>query len=152
MSNVLKAIKRHKLLFAVGLLVIAVLAVVVFYKPSPGETMVASGVISMSANSVTDSFSYSGAGVNQSMAVGCNVPASMKIICQNLENTGTITVYINDQNYATGTITGTEEALLSSGCGCSTVCICEIKVGDNTIRISSDDFVGQLKYEIYVKS
>lgn len=61
-------------------------------------------------------------------------------------------MYINDKSYATGSATDTGEIMLSSGCGCSTVCICEIKVGENTIRISSDDFVGQLKYEIYVKS
>ena len=152
MSNVPGAIRRHKLLFAVGLLVIAVFVVVVFYKPSPGEKMVASGVVSISANSVTDSFSYSGAGVNESMALGCNIPSSMKIICQSLGDTGTITVYINDQNYATGTISDTGDVMLSSGCGCSTVCICEIKVGENTIKISSDDFEGQLGYEIYVKS
>jgi len=148
----MRTIKRHKLLFAVGLLVIAVFVVVVFYKPSPGEKMVASGVVSISANSVTDLFSYSGVGVNQSMAAGCNIPASMKIICQSLGDTGTITVYINDQNYATGTISDTGDVMLSSGCGCSTVCICEIKVGENTIKISSDDFEGQLGYEIYVKS
>ncbi len=86
------------------------------------------------------------------MALGCSIPASMKIISQTVENTGTITVYINDQNYATGTITETGDVLLSSGCGCSTVCICEIEVGENTIRISSDDFEGELQYEIYVAS
>jgi len=152
MSKILGTIRQHKLLFAVGLLVIAVVVVVVFYKPGGGEKMVASGVISISANSVTDLFSYSGVGVNQSMDVGCNIPASMMIICQSLVNEGTITVYINDENYATGTIADAGEVMLSSGCGCSTVCICEIKVGENTIRISSDDFTGQLKYEIYVKS
>ncbi len=76
----------------------------------------------------------------------------MKIICQSLVNEGTITVYINDESYATGTVADKGDVMLSSGCGCSTVCICEIKVGENTIRISSDDFEGQLKYEIYVKS
>jgi len=152
MSSALGTFRRHKLLFVVGLLVIAVVVVVVFYKPGGGEEKVASGVLSVSANSVADSFSYSGAGVNQSMDVGCNVPASMKIICQSLVHDGTITVYINDQNYATGTINDTGEVMLSSGCGCSTVCICEIKVGENTIRISSNDFSGEIEYEIYVKT
>lgn len=149
---ILEPIRRHKLLFAVGIIIIAALIFVVFYKPSGGEQMVASGALSVSANSVTDSFSYSGAGVNESMALGCSIPASMKIISQTVENTGTITVYINDQNYATGTITETGDVLLSSGCGCSTVCICEIEVGENTIRISSDNFEGELQYEIYVAS
>lgn len=152
MSNALRTISRHKLLFAVGILVIAILVAIFLYMPKSGESMVASGALSVSTNSATDSFSYSGTSVNQSMEVGCNIPASMKIICQSLENQGTITVYINDQNYATGTVTDTGEVMLSSGCGCSTVCICEIKIGNNTIRTSSSDFVGQLKYEIYVKS
>lgn len=152
MSSVIRTLGRHKLLFAVGLLVVSVLVAVIFYLPRSGEKMVASGVVSVAANSMSDSFSYTGASVNQSMQTGCNLPASMKIICQSLTNEGTITVYINDQSYATGTISNTGEILLSSGCGCSTVCICEIKVGENTIRISSDNFAGKLKYEIYVKS
>ena len=145
-------IKRHKLLFIVSILVIAALAAVILYIPRSGEKMIANGTVSISANSETEPFSYGGVNVNQSMTTGCSIPASMKIKCESLTNTGTITVYINDQNYATGTITSTGEVTLSSGCGCSTVCICEIKVGDNTIKLSSNDFAGQLKYEIYVKS
>lgn len=131
---------------------IVILVAIFLYLPRSGERMVASGILSVSANPPSDSFSYSGTSVNQSMEIGCNIPASMKIICQSFENQGAITVYINDQSYATGTVTGTGEVMLSSGCGCSTVCICEIKIGDNTIRVSSSDLIGQLKYEIYVKS
>ena len=152
MSNAFKTLRRHKLLFAVGLIVIVALVAILIYSQSAGEKLVAGGTLHISANSATDSFIYSGATVNQSMTLGCNVPASMKILCQSLANSGTITVYINDESYATGTVAGTGEVLLSSGCGCSTVCICEIKVGENTIKISSSNFAGELKYEIYVKS
>ncbi len=152
MPSALGTIKRHKLLIAVGIIVVAVIGVLVFYRPPAGETMVASGTLQIAAGWATDSFNYAGTSVNQSMEVGCNIPASMKIICQNLENAGTITVYINDESYATGNVAEAGEIMLSSGCGCSTVCICEIKIGANTIRITSDDFAGQLKYEIYVKS
>lgn len=151
MSGALRTIRRHKLLFVIGIFVIVALVAFVFYKLGGGEKMIANGSISISANSMSNLFSYSGSSVSQNMSTGCNVPASMKIICQTLTNSGTITVYINDKSYATGTVTGTGEVMLSSGCGCSTVCVCEIKVGENTIKISSNDFVGQLKYEIYVK-
>ena len=152
-SPLLRTVKRHKLLLTVGILVIAVVVLVIFYLPSDGEKMVASGVIQLNdENSDSDYFSYSGVGINQDMALGCSIPASMKIICQSVANDGTITVRINDEAYAHGTITDTGEVMLSSGCGCSTVCICEIKVGENTIIISSEDFRGQVKYEIYVKN
>jgi hypothetical protein len=143
---------RHKLLFTVGVLLVVVLLALLVYLPRGGEKLVASGVLSVSKNSAADSFSYTGVSVNQSMDVGCNIPASMKIICQDLSDEGSINVYINDESYATGTVEGEGEVLLSSGCGCSTVCICEIKIGDNNIRIASSDFAGQIKYEIYVKS
>jgi len=152
LAKTFRTIGRHKLLLVVGILIIAALMVFLFYKPGGGEKMVASGVISVSANSMTDLFSYSGSSVNQNMTTGCNVPASMKIICQTMVNSGAITVYINDKSYATGPVAATGDVMLSSGCGCSTVCICEIKIGENTIKISSNEFVGQLKYEIYVKS
>jgi hypothetical protein len=152
MPDIIRTVKRHRLLFSVGLIVIAVLVAVILYMPRSVDKMVASGVVSISANSATYSFSYSGASVNQSMSVGCTLPASMKITCQSLNHTGIITVYINDKSYATGTAANTGEVVLSSGCGCSTVCICEIRVGENTIRVSSDNFAGQLKYEIYVKT
>lgn len=149
--SVISWIRRHKLLFVVGVLVVAVLVAAVFYLPRSGERLVATGTFSISANSMFNSFSYAGTSVNQSMQIGCSIPASMKIVCESLTRTGTIAVFINDQNYATGTITGTGEVMLSSGCGCSTVCICEIEIGDNTIKISSSDFAGQLKYEIYAR-
>lgn len=150
--NAFTILSHHKLLLVVGLIVVAALVAVVFYKPGSKEEAVASGTFSVSSNAVIAAFDYSGGSINQSMTVGCSVPASMKITCQDLANQGSITVYINDRSYATGTISGLGEVALSSGCGCSTVCICEIKVGENTIKISSDAFVGQLKYEIYVKS
>jgi hypothetical protein len=152
MPDIVRAARRHKLLFAVGLLVIVALVAIIFYMPRGGEKMVANGTFSVSDNSVSDTFGYNGSSVNQSMALGCSLPASMKIICQSLTRTGNITVYINDEGYATGIVSDAGDVMLSSGCGCSTVCICEIKVGQNIIKISSSGFAGQLKYEIYVKS
>lgn len=152
MSKIYKTISHHKLLLIVGLIVIVIFVAVIFYAPQSEEKVVASGILAISKDAAATLFSYSGTGVNQSMDAACNIPASMKITCQSFANQGAITVYINDESYATGTVTSTGEVALSSGCGCSTVCICEIKIGENNIKISSNNFVGQLMYEIYVKS
>lgn len=134
-------------------MITAAILVVVLYRPNGGETLVATEILTVPANSdVTDSFSYAGSAVNQSMATGCNIPASMKIIAESITSTGDVSIYINDQLYATGTISDTGEVMLTSGCGCSTVCICEIRIGDNTIKITSQGFEGQVEYEIYAKT
>jgi len=153
LSKTTNTLERHKLLIIVGILVIAAVLVAVLYRPSGGETLVASKTLTVPVNSdATDSFSYAGTAVNQSMATGCDIPASMKIVAESITSTGDVSIYINDQLYATGTISDTGEVMLTSGCGCSTVCICEIRIGDNTIRITSQGFEGQTKYEIYVKT
>jgi len=153
LAKTINTLERHKLLIVVGIVVIAAVLVVVLYRPGGGETLVATKTLTVPANSdVTDSFSYTGTAVNQSMATGCNIPASMKIIAESITSTGDVSIYINNQLYATGTISDTGEVMLTSGCGCSTVCICEIKIGSNAIKITSQGFEGQTKYEIYVKT
>jgi len=152
MSSAFRFAKRHKLLVIVGTIVLIVIIGIVFYTSSPKETLVAQNNLTLAANqSTTDTFTYSGSTVNQSMTTGCNVPASLKINVQSLASAGTIKVYINDKLYAEGTISNTGDAMLSSGCGCSTVCVCEIKVGSNVIQIESNSFSGQVRYEVYVK-
>ena len=154
MPSVSRWIRRHKLLM---ILVSVIIVLVVIFMSStligPEEALVASKTLSVpAAQNATDTFTYTGSEVNQSMAAGCNVPASMKLYAQSVTSTGTVEVYINDVEYATGTISDTGEVMLTSGCGCSTVCICEIQIGDNTIKIASQGFEGEVKYEIYVKS
>lgn len=153
MSSVLRFAKRHKLLVIVGTIVIVAAIWLGIFMSSPKETLVAQDNLTIAAGqSATDNFTYSGSTVNQSMTTGCSVPASLKIDVQSLAASGAIEVYINDNLYAEGNISGTGEAMLSSGCGCSTTCVCEIQVGDNIIKVTSNGFSGQLKYEVYVKS
>ena len=85
------------------------------------------------------------------MNTGCTIPASIKINTISCINSGNIEVYINKNNYATGLISKPGYALLSSGCGCSTVCICEIKTGENILSIISKGFEGEIEFEISVK-
>lgn len=152
MSSALRFAKRHKLLVIVGTVVLIAIIGIAFYATSPKETLVAQNNLTLAANqSATDTFTYSGSTVNQSMTTGCNVPASLKINVQSITSSGDVQIYINDKLYATGTISDTGEAMLTSGCGCSTVCVCEIKVGNNDIKIESDSFSGQVRYEVYVK-
>jgi len=152
MSSILRFIQRHRLLVIVGTVVLIVIIGLAFYTSTPKETLVAESNLTLAADqSATDTFTYSGSAVNQSMTTGCSVPASLRIDVQSLTSSGTIEVYINDELYATGTISNTGEAMLSSGCGCSTTCVCEIKVGDNVIKVVSDNFSGQLTYQVYVK-
>jgi len=152
MSSVLRLVRHHKLLMIVGTIVLVVIISLALYTSSPKETLVAQNNLTLAPNqSATDTFTYSGSTVNQSMTTGCSVPASLKIHVQSLTSSGTVEIYINDKLYATGTISDIGEAMLSSGCGCSTVCVCEIKVGTNAIKIESDSFSGQVRYEVYVK-
>lgn len=152
MSSILHLVRRHRLLVIVGAIVLFALIWFVFYRPEPSETLVAQNNLTLAASqSTADRFTYSGSIVNQSMTAGCKVPASLKINVQSLTTEGAIKVFINDKLYAEGTISGTGEAVLSSGCGCSTLCVCEIIVGDNVIKVLSSGFSGQVRYEIYVK-
>jgi len=151
--SALKWIKRHKLLVAISVIIIIVIIGFGLLKSGGREILVASKSLPISANQDSmDTFTYTGSSVNQSMQTGCSVPASMKLYAQNVTSTGSVDIYLNNQLYASGTISDEGEVMLSSGCGCSTVCICEIKIGDNTIKIASQGFEGQVKYEIYVKS
>ena len=153
MPSISRWIRRHKL-FTILISVIIVLVVIfAFYQPiGPKGVLVANKTLSVpAAQNATDSFTYTGSAVNQSMTTGCNVPASMKLYAQSVTSTGTVEIYLNDVEYASGTISDTGEVMLTSGCGCSTVCICEIQIGDNTIKIASQGFEGEVKYEIYVR-
>lgn len=115
---------RHKLLVIVGAITLIAIVGLAFYTSIPKETLVAQESLTLAANqSATDKFTYSGSTVNQSMATGCNVPASLKINVQSISSSGAVQIYINDKLYATGTVLNTGEAMLSSGCGCSTVCV-----------------------------
>jgi hypothetical protein len=151
MSKALKGFRRHKLLLIVGILLIAVVVGLLFYMPS-SDKEVASGVLQVSGSTASNSFNYNGTSVNQNMTGTCSIPASIRINCQNIASQGSVRILINDEAYATGTISGTGAVELSSSCGCSTVCICKINVGNNNVTFATTDFKGQLEYKIYVKS
>lgn len=154
MPTISRWIRRHKLLTILSAIIIVLVVIFTFSTTiGPKEVLVASKTILVpAAQNATDTFTHTGSAVNESMITGCNVPASMKLYTQSVTSTGDVNIYINDVLYATGTISDTGYVKLTSGCGCSTVCICEIKIGDNTIEIVSQGFEGEVKYEIYVKS
>jgi hypothetical protein len=118
-------LKQYKLLFAISGIIVIVFFLLIFYSSDQGsakETAI-EGTMEISANPVFNSFNYTGNTVNANMEVGCSLPASMTIQCVSFTKNGTISVFINDQCYATGTVTGTGDIMLYSGCGCSTVCM-----------------------------
>lgn len=154
MSNALRAIrglKHHKLLLLVGVTTVTLLASAL-YNPGQEQNLVTSNVITISETkqTVEDSFSYQGSRIYQEMPI-CDIPASMRLITQSVNKEGYVEIYLNDQLFATGAISSEGEAYLSSGCGCSTICICEIEAGDNTLKIVSQGFEGIVKYEIFLE-
>jgi hypothetical protein len=119
----------------------------------PKELLVASGTLSIQKmQNATKSFNYEGSQVSTSMDVECNIPATISLNVLRVDSEGAVFLYINDFNYASGTISVVGIVELTSGCGCSTVCICEIQAGENSLKIVSQGFEGEIKYEIYVKS
>ncbi len=118
----------------------------------PRESLVASGTLSVSSDkSITNTFDYHGSSISQSMSQGCSVPATFKLNTLEITKAGKLSIYLNDLYVGYAEITKTGEVAIVSGCGCSTSCICEIRVGDNVIKFVSQGFSGQVKYEVYVK-
>ena len=130
----------------------AVLGVILFLASTPKEILVASRVVVIPLNqNATETFSHTGASVSQEMSTGCYVPATMKLTATKMTKAGRLLIYINDFYVGYADITSTGQVAISSGCGCSTTCICEILIGDNVIRFVSQGFSGEVKYEVYVK-
>lgn len=120
--------------------------------PTSNETLVVSRSLSIREGAeAADSFTYSAPGINVEMAAGCNVPATFKLQITSIRSRGRLRIYINDFYVGYADITSTGEAMITSGCGCGTSCICTIKSGQNTVKFSGEGFVGEIRYEIYVK-
>jgi len=120
--------------------------------PTYSESLVVSRSVSIQGRSeVADAFTYSAQGISADMATGCNIPAAFKLEVTQMRSRGKIRIYINDFYVGYADITSTGKASITSGCGCSTSCICTIRTGQNTVRLVSDGFSGEMKYEVYVK-
>ena len=85
------------------------------------------------------------------MDIECNIPATIPLDILRADLEGTVELYINDIKYTSGVVSVVGTLELTSGCGCSTICICEIQSGQNSLKVASQGFEGEIKYEIYVK-
>jgi len=120
--------------------------------PTSSESLVASKNVSIREGSeLAEVFTYSAPGISADMASGCNIPASFKLQVTSIRVRGRLRIYINDFYVGYADITTSGEAMIASGCGCSTSCICQIRAGQNTVRFVSEGFSGDIKYEVYVK-
>ena len=120
--------------------------------PASSETLVVSRSLSVREGSdVKDAFTYSAAGISADMAAGCNIPASFKLQIVQMGSRGRLRIYINDFYVGYADITSTGQAMITSGCGCATSCICKIQTGQNVVRFTSEGFSGEIRYEVYVK-
>ncbi len=149
--------RKEKQAIAVGASILFIASLAIYLNSLNGVTQtierkVATGKMKLiKTGNMTQTFTYENSTVSADMIVECVIPASIKINTLTMTTPGNIEIYINENNYATGIITKTGYAQLASGCGCSTVCICEIKSGENVLTIVSRDFEGEIEYEISVK-
>jgi len=147
----LKGTRGKFLAFLIFIAFFIFVGVILLQRSSP-DVVVASRVVSIPANEQTaDSFVFGGVGVQQSMAAGCNVPAALKLDASSLKSPGKLLIYINDFYVGHATITSIGQVMISSGCGCATSCVCEIRGGENLVKLISQGFAGEIKYEVTVK-
>jgi len=145
-SNRKSRIVALSLFFALSALVAALLM------STSSESLVTSRKISVQERlEVSDVFTYSASGISADMATGCSIPAVFKLHVTQMRSRGRVRIYINDFYVGYADITTDGQAMIVSGCGCSTSCICNVRAGQNTVRFISEGFSGDIKYEVYVK-
>src|SRR4030043_1950061 len=128
------------------------IAAILLWSPKPSVSPANFGSLRIDANQTSTSrFTYGGSEIDQSMVSGCDVPASLSLEVTEVKTPGRVKISINDFYVGYAEITSVGEALIASGCGCSTSCICTIKAGENVVAMTSEGFAGGLTYKIYVE-
>jgi len=150
--GIIKRRRRQAVFFASLVALLIVFVAVLYLATQPTKTLVTSKTTTIALNQVTaNMFNYAGVAASGNMTTGCSVPATLELTVSKVTHTGGLRIYINDFYVGYAQISGVGKVAIVSGCGCSTSCVCEIRVGDNVIMFISQGFSGELKYEVHVK-